>query len=134
MSSGRFGFFERSYFGEYSDALRGEFTYGVEEALNEALSHEGTVYITRAVHYPKLLLLAQIPPRDFAESVEYESWPAPYLSARSFLRYRFCDDKDMPLDPEGVYVLWNDTPTDVYERFGFTVERIGVFRVLWRDG
>ncbi len=39
----------------------------------------------------------------------------------------------MPLDPEGVYVLWAGTPTEVYERFGFTVERVGVFQVLWRD-
>ena len=128
-----FGLFERSCFGEYSGALRGEFTYGVEEALDEALSHEGTVYITRAVHYPKLLLLAQIPPGDFAESVEYEVWPSPYLSARSFLRYRFYEDRDMPLDPEGVYVLWTGTPTELYERFGFTVEHIGVFQILWRE-
>ena len=128
-----FGLFERFYFTEYRDALRGEFTFGVEDALDEALSHEGTVYLTKALHYPKLLLLAEIPPRDFAESVEYERWPAPYLSARSFLRFRFYEDKDMPLDPKGVYVLWAGTPTEVYERFGFTVEHIGVFQVLWRD-
>lgn len=128
-----FGLFARYLFTEYNDALRGEFTWGVEEALGEALSHEGTVYITKAVHYPKLLLLAEIPPRDFAESVEYERWPARYLSARSFLRYRFYEDKDMPLDPEGVYVLWTGTPTELFERFGFTVERIGVFQVLWRE-
>ena len=128
-----FGLFARFLFCEYNDLLRGEFTWGVEEALDEALSHEGTVYITKAVHYPKVLLLAEIPPRDFAESVEYERYPARYLSARSFLRYRFYEDKDMPLDPEGVYVLWTGTPTEIYERFGFTVERIGVFQVLWRE-
>ena len=129
-----FGLFARYLFTAYNDALRGEFTWGVEEALDEALSHEGTVYVTKAVHYPKLLLLAEIPPRDFAESVEYEQYPARYLSARSFLRYRFYEDRDMPLDPEGVYVLWTGTPTELYERFGFRVERIGVFQVLWREG
>lgn len=128
-----FGIFAANYFGPYGDALRGDFTDGVREALDAALSHEGTVYVTRAVHDPKVLLEAGISPADFQATVEYARYPAPYLSARRFDRFRFLEDKDMPLDAEGVYVLWAGTDTAPWERLGFTVQRIGVFQVLWRE-
>ena len=48
-----FGCFERYYFTDYTDSLRGEFTDGWDKALDAALEHEGTVYVTRALHYPK---------------------------------------------------------------------------------
>ncbi|MBQ9686492.1 MAG: glycosyltransferase family 39 protein, partial [Oscillospiraceae bacterium] len=77
-----FGLFARSYFTDYADALRGQFTWGVQDALETALAHEGTVYVTDAVSYSKLLLIAEIDPYTFNETVEYERYPAAYLSAR----------------------------------------------------
>ena len=64
--------------------------------------------------------------------MEYERYPAPYLSPRRFTRFRFYEDAAMPLDPEGVYILWAGTDTRAWEALGFTAERQGVFTVLWR--
>ena len=127
-----FGFFAASYFGPYQETLQGDFTDGVREALDAALAHEGTVYVTRAVHDPKVLLEAEISPADFQATVEYERWPAPYLSARHFDRFVFLEDRDMPLDADGVFVLWAGTDPSPWTQRGYALERIGVFQVLWR--
>lgn len=128
-----FALFAVSYFGPYAESLRGAFTDGVGEAVETAIAHEGTVYVTRAIHHPKLLLYARVPPRDFASTVEYEFYPAWYLSARRFTRFRIYEDARMPLDPDGVYILWAGTDPALWETLGFTAERRGVFTVLWRE-
>ena len=126
-----FGFFARFYFTGYADSLNGEFTLGWDAALEEALSHEGTVYVTRALSYPKLLLAAEISPQDFNATVEYAVYPAQYLSPLRFDRFVYCEDSDPPFDPLGVYVLWNGSPAERLERAGFTVRRFGCFEVLY---
>ena len=126
-----FGFFARFYFTDYAASLGGEFTAGWDEALDAALSHRGTVYITRAIHYPKLLLRSETSPEEFNATVEYEYYPAQYLSPRSFTRFVYVDDAAPPFDPGGVYVLWNGSPTARFENAGFTVERYGCFEVLY---
>ena len=125
-----FGLFERFYFTEYTDSLKGEFTEGFSEALDEALSHEGTVYVTRALSYPKLLLKSGTSPEVFNATVEYERYPAQYLSPRRFGRFVYCDDNAPPFDPKGIYVLWNGAPTERLEHLGFAVSRHGCFEVL----
>ena len=126
-----FGFFARFYFTDYAASLGGEFTAGWDEALDAALSHRGTVYITRAIHYPKLLLRSETSPEEFNATVEYEYYPAQYLSPRNFTRFVYVDDAAPPFDPGGVYVLWNGSPTARFENAGFTVERYGCFEVLY---
>ena len=126
-----FGFFARYYFTDYSASLKGEFTAGWDEALDAALSHEGTIYVTRTIHYPKLLLRSETSPEEFNATVEYEYYPAQYLSPRRFGRFVYVDDAAPPFDPGGVYVLWNGSPTARFEDAGFTVERYGCFAVLY---
>ena len=127
-----FGLFARYYFTDYTDSLHGEFTDGWDQALDAALSHEGTVYVTQALHYPKLLLAAELSPREFNDTVEYERYPAQYLSPLRFGRFVYCEDESPPFDPAGVYVLWNGSPTERFEQAGFQVERFGCFEVLYR--
>ncbi len=127
-----FGLFARYYFTDYTGSLRGEFTDGWDQALDAALAHEGTVYVTRALHYPKLLLAAELSPREFNDTVEYERYPAQYLSPLRFGRFVYCEDESPPFDPAGVYVLWNGSPTERFEQAGFLVERFGCFEVLYR--
>ena len=127
-----FGLFARYYFTEYTNSLHGEFTDGWDQALDAALAHEGTVYVTRALHYPKLLLAAELSPREFNDTVEYERYPAQYLSPLRFGRFVYCEDESPPFDPAGVYVLWNGSPTERFEQAGFLVERFGCFEVLYR--
>jgi len=126
-----FGFFARFYFTDYSTSLNGEFTVGWDEALDAALSHEGTIYVTRTIHYPKLLLRSETSPEEFNATVEYEYYPAQYLSPRRFGRFVYVEDAAPPFDPSGVYVLWNGSPTTRFEDAGFTVERHGCFEVLY---
>ena len=128
-----FGCFERYYFTDYTASLRGEFTEGWDEALNEALEHEGTVYVTRALHYPKLLLAAELSPRDFNETVDYERYPAQYLSPRRFGRFVYVSDDAPPFDEDGVYVLWNGANAARLEQAGFNSKRFGCFEVLYKD-
>lgn len=125
-----FAAFERFCFTDYADSLNGEFTVGAQEALDAALSHEGTVYVTQALHYPKLLLAAEMSPQDFNASVEYAYYPAQYLQPLRFGRFVYVRDDDPPFDPAGVYVLWNGAPTEAFERAGFAVERCGCFAVM----
>ena len=127
-----FGFFERWYFTDYSDSLRGEFTAGAQEALEAALTHRGTIYVTRCLHYPKLLLAAEMNPLEFNAGVDYEYWPAAYLQPRSFGRFVYCSDAGPPFDPLGVYVLWAGADVSRLERAGFTAERYGCLVLLYR--
>ena len=127
-----FGFFARYYFSDYSASLNGEFTNGWSEALDAALAHEGTVYVTKSLSYPKLLLKSETSPQDFNATVEYERYPAAFLAPRRFGRFVFCEDTAAPFDMFGVYVLWNGTPVERFVQAGFTVERHGCFEVLWR--
>ena len=127
-----FGFFARYYFADYAPSLNGEFTTGWEEALGEALRHDGTVYVTRALHYPKLLLKSETSPQEFNDTVEYPYYPAQYLSPRRFGRFVYVDDAAPPFDTGGVYVLWSGSPTARFEAAGFTVEHFGCFEVLYR--
>ena len=128
-----FGFFARFYFTDYADSLKAEFTVGWNEAVDAALSHNGTIYVTRTLHYPKLLLKAEISPQEFNDTVVYAAYPAAYLSPSSFGRFQYVDDATQSFDAQGVYLLWNGSPTDAYEHAGFTVERFGCFEVLYID-
>ncbi len=125
-----FGCFERYYFTDYADSLRGEFTEGWSEALDTALEHDGTVYVSRALHYPKLLLAAEVSPYDFSDSVIYERYPAQYLSPKSFDRFVYCGDA-VPFDEDGVYVLWNGTDVEALRAAGFAEKHYGCFVVLY---
>ena len=112
---------------------KSKFTVGWSEALDAALSHNGTIYVTRTLHYPKLLLKAEISPQEFNDTVVYSYYPAAYLSPRSFGRFRYVDDVVQPFNVQGVYLLWNGSPTEAFERAGFTVERFGCFELLYTD-
>ena len=128
-----FGAFARYYFTDYADSLNGEFTAGAQEALDEALGREGTVYVTQALHYPKLLLAAGMSPEDFNATVEYAYYPAQYLQPLRFGRFVYVRDDSPPFDADGVYVLWNGAPTERFERAGFHVARYGCLMVMARD-
>ncbi len=125
--------FEKYYFTEYAESLRGEFTVGWEEALDAALSREGTIYVTHAIHYPKILLKGEISPEKFNTTVEYETYPAQYLSPKSFDRFVYVNEASIPEDPKGTFILWNGMPNRWSEQEGFQSERYGCFEVLFRE-
>ena len=89
--------------------------------------------MTRALHYPKLLLAAELSPRDFNETVDYERYPAQYLSPRRFGRFVYVSDDAPPFDEDGVYVLWNGANAARLEQAGFNSKRFGCFEVLYKD-
>ena len=131
-----FALFAHSYFTDYADSLLGQFTWGVEQAVQTAAEKAGpeqTVYVTDAVHYPKLLLLAQITPQELAETGEYANYPAPFLQLRRVGRFEFREDKYMRADGESVYILWAGTDPAPWRAAGYSSERVGFFYVLWPE-
>lgn len=126
-----FGCFEAYYFSDYAQRVRVDFSYGFEEALEAALKENSrdTVYISADVHYPKVLFYTETPPGEFNATVEYNYYPAAYLSARSFSRFRFDPDLSAP-DADAIYILRRGSDLSVLEAAGFTSEVYGDYTLL----
>lgn len=120
-----FAGFELYYFGDYSDNIACVFYEGTEDALDAALSRDGTVYVSDDVLYPVILFYSRTPVDEFRKDVEYVTYPAAYLKANSFGRFRFfCDDDE--LQPDGVYILSPYDDTAQFSGAGFTLTPYGV--------
>ena len=117
--------FELDYFNDYRDQISYVFHDGTDEALDAALKQDGTVYVSNDVLYPVILFYSRIPVDEFRADVEYVTYPAAYLKARSFGRFRFVETNDA-LRTDGVYIL---TPFDSRTPFtdaGYTLTQYGV--------
>lgn len=125
--------FEAYYFTDYAGRVRMDFSYGFADALDAALKENSrdTVYISADVHYPKVLFYTETPPEEFNASVEYNYYPAAYLSARSFGRFRFDPDLSAP-DKDAVYILRRGCDMSAFGDAGFTAEIFGDYILLFR--
>lgn len=93
-----------------SDYVRTVPAFTSLDGLGDALvcaeeSAGGTVYVTGQIPAPYIyvLFLRQIPPGEYADTVEFFNPGSPFENAASFGRYRF--DGGAGEDPEGAYVL-----------------------------
>lgn len=117
--------FERDYFNDYRDDIAYPFYDGTDEALDAALERDGIIYVSNDILYPVILFYARTPVDEFRAEVEYVNYPAAYLKARSFGRFRFVETDDA-LHTDGVYIL---APTDSKTHFadaGYTLTQYGV--------
>ncbi len=110
--------FEKEYFTDYDKQLSKWFAYGMEEALEEATSHEGTIYVDALNAYARILYLEQIPVTDYLESVELIDYPGGARDIVSFERYRFFYDREN-LDMDGIYLLEKDVDMTPYPKEKF---------------
>ncbi len=123
-----FGFFAQYYFTDYRQTLRSSFAWGLEEAL-DAAGEDGTVCLSGDVYYPDVLFYTGTEPALFRESVRYYNYPAAFLRAESFGRFRFGWESE--IEEDAAYILSPWTDGSAFTAAGFSAERYG-FYTLYR--
>ena len=123
--------FEAYYFKDYPDAISADFRSGAGEAIETAMGYDGDIYV-EGMYHSQILFYSRLSPYEYDRSVQYEHYPAAYLSAKKFWRFDLDFNADVPEDPEGVYVLWAGRDVSAYEEAGFTGTVCGNYRVMHR--
>lgn len=112
--------FEHYYFTEYREIMEYHFCEGLEDAVREAVTYEGQIYVSRGLKHPSILFLAEEPVTEYIETVEYYNYPNAYLEARSFGRFSYDFDPASP-DTSAVYLLNQNVDLAPFEQAGFTL-------------
>ncbi len=120
-----FGCFTRWYFTDYQQEIAYSFRAGLEEAIDAALEHEGEIVLDHCLYYSQVLFFSETPAEEFRDTVEYEVYPAAYLSPTRFARFRFGYAGGAPKDA-ACYILSPWTDSAALEAAGFTLESYGV--------
>ncbi len=122
--------FESWYFTDYRERIGPLFHEGLDQAVEAALAEEGPVYVSDTVLYPELLFYSRTPPEEFRETVTYERYPAAYLRARSFGRFRI--GLKGAAEKAGCAIL---APEDIgaFLEAGFTLKSYGNFTLALRE-
>lgn len=120
--------FERYYFTEYREILEYYFCYGLEDAVKEAISYDGQIYVSYGLKHSCILFLAEEPVAEFIETVEYYNYPHAYLDARSFGRFSYDFDPAAP-EAGAVYILNQSVDLTPFEAAGFTLNTHGFYTV-----
>ena len=120
--------FEHYYFTEYRELTDYYFCRGLKDAVEETISYDGPIYISRGVEHSRILFLTGEPVQEFIDTVEYFNYPHPYLEARSFGRYSFEFDPTSP-DINATYCLSQSVDLTPFEAMGFTLETYGNYTV-----
>lgn len=127
-----FGLFVNTYFTTYNDTIAVQFRDGVGEAVayvkDQDFQH---VAVDSTVVYSHILFYDRTPQPEFAATVTYANYPAPYLSAASFGRYTFGVDTGN-LDPDTAYIIYINR-FETFQSAGYTVEKFGLFGVAYME-
>ena len=123
-----FAFFEQYYFTDYRRTMDYNFGEGLEEALAAIPDDGSIVTVSDTVKYPRVLFYTQTPTERFRGTVSYKRYPAAYLDAASFDRWRFGIDTHNP-DAGRIYILspWDDSTA--FREAGFEMTRFGIYTV-----
>jgi len=125
--------FEHYYFTDYNKLMDYHFCKGLEKAMEEAVSYQGPIYISRGVTQARILFYTKEPVQEYIDTVEYYVYPSAYLEARSFGRYCFDFDAAHP-DPAVTYVLNQNTDLTPYRQAGFTIHTYDYYTVAHKAG
>ncbi len=118
--------FEKYYFTEYKTEISGYFSQGLEDATKQAMTHQGTIYVTPGANYARILFYSQEPVTEYRDTVQYTNYPSPFLDVSTFGRFQFDFDSTVP-DPSGIYILDSSADTTAYTNTGFTLENYGYY-------
>ena len=95
-----FALFFGFYFGEYNNTVSAEFRSGVGQAVEFVNDNKcQKVLVDKSIYHSQILFYDKTPQEIFENTVEYENYPSPYLSAKSFSKYTF----DLQYDNIGGY-------------------------------
>jgi len=125
--------FESYYFTDYVRESDPHFSRGLGEAVEFADSRGEHVYFEQGTFYPKVLFYTKIPVERFIDSVEYEYYPAAYLTAYGFDKYSMWADPYHPED-NAAYVISEGGDSGILEESGFDKVRIGRYNVFTKRG
>ena len=129
-----FAGFERYYFTEYGqdEGLLEHFSYGLEDALDFACEKGDIIYLDQNEFYTKVLFYTKTPVTTFRDTVEYLYYPAAYLHALSFDRFRFWND---PYNPEdnAAYIIPRQNSLGILPESGFEFASFGEYIVAYKE-
>lgn len=124
--------FEKYYFTEYKQEISGYFCEGLEDAVQEAISHQGTIYATGSANYARLLFYSKQDVEEYIATVQYTNYPSAFLDVSSFGRFCILSDS-IPLDPAAIYILDASMDTSAFTNAGMTTKTYGYFTVVWQE-
>ena len=124
--------FERYYFTDYVKESDPHFSRGLEQAFEYADSRGEHVYFEQNTFYPKILFFAKTPVERFRETVEYEYYPAAYLTAYGFDKYSLWSDPYHPED-NAAYVMTVGGDTGILAESGFDRAEFGRYWVFTKE-
>ena len=122
--------FEAYYFNDYAESTQTAFRYGLEDAVDAALAHEGEICVTPNASYPCVLFYSAQDPDEYRSTVVYTNYPSAFLSVERFGRFRFSVELSSP-DPSCVYLVDRSADRAALEAAGFTVEQYGRYWVAY---
>lgn len=120
--------FEHYYFTEYSEIMGYYFCDGLKDAVKEAVTYDGQIYVSYGLKHSDILFLAEVPVTEFIDTVEYYNYPHAYLDARSFGRFSYDFDPAVP-ETGAIYILNQAADLTPFEQAGFTLHTHGYYTV-----
>ena len=127
-----FALFARYGLTDYQRSLDYSFRAGLEQALDAAMERRGEIILDGYIYYPQVLFFSGTPAEDFRATVEYERYPAAYLSPAGFTRFRFGYAGEGPDPTAACYLLspWTD-PAALLDA-GYTLQQYGTIALAAR--
>lgn len=122
--------FEQYYFTDYKTEIYGYFCGGLEDAMEEATSHEGTIYVTSSANYARVMFYSKQDVEEYISTVQYTNYPSPFLDVSSFGRFQFYFDLNA-LDPAGIYLVDSSVDPAYFTNAGYTTKSFGYYTVAW---
>lgn len=122
--------FSHYYFTEYNNIAGDAFCIGFEDAVEDAMKEEGTIYISSGVTHPRVMFYSSIPVDEYMDTVIYNNYPGAFVGTDSFGRFNMNFDINTQIDTDGIYILDKYTDITPLENSGFTSKSYGNFLLL----
>ncbi len=122
--------FEQYYFTDYKEEIAGYFCEGLEDAMEEATSHEGTIYVTSSANYARIMFYSKQNVDEYISTVQYTNYPSAFLDVSSFGRFQFNFDLNA-LDPAGIYLVDSSVNPAYFTNAGYTTKSFRYYTVAW---
>jgi hypothetical protein len=91
--------FQGMYRKNYNDYVIDTHQPGIEESLEDAEGlTDGIIYVDADISFAKVLYYTKMPVWEFIDTVEYDEYPAAYMDAVSYGRFRMYDGKGISGD------------------------------------
>lgn len=122
--------FEQYYFTEYKQSIQSDFCFGLEDAMAEAILHDGNICISPDILHSRILFYSKEPVTEYLETVQYLNYPSAYLHTASFGRYLFVFDSSTP-DKSMTFILDQSFDLTPFKDAGFTLLNYNNYTVAY---